>query len=752
MQKHHTNAAPKGGIGVQDILIGLFKHKWMILGFGLLGLGGAAFMHQQLVPLYQSQAKLLVEYVLQRGSEGTMDSMSKPGSGSRWGDPVINTEIEILNSVDLAYDVAQEFGVEKLMPEVAARGGTVDPSAAAGVVLGGMSVNPGQSAKVIYINYGHENPDLAQSVLGEIVEQYLRRHLEIHRSKSRFEVVSRETERLKNALRETKFKLDELRMKSGIMNLTDATDALTSLRVKTQEDLMEARADLAKVVARMGLDGKGDGNGGAAAADPEPDEIPLPVLSEYQSLNEIIEMLRKRDVELQLKFKPGNPLMTRNRSQIDLHERKRQALLDRYPDLELAQTGLDDPAASGKAREVSEKSQLATAKAKIKLLEGQLEEIGAQFRREYQIGAEIDTLARQREALEEEYRTSESDLKNAKRDVDLDPARIQNITILQKPSEPIKTFDKKGQMIVLGLAGGGFGLGIALALLIELFIDRRVKRPIEIQTRLQLPLLLTIPFVRKGERGGLLLGSRDEAMPLLENTGEEGLQLSYEANDTTVLPTPGANGHFILPYSETIRDRIIFNFEINNVTHKPKLLAVTGLSEGAGASTVAAGLAKSFADVPGMKVLLVDLSSSHPEDSPLFGEITGHSLNGALRLASGDDFRDSPQNLYLASAPARRNETGITTFSPMHLYELMPSLLKSDYDYIIFDMPPVDQTSRTMTMAGMMDKVLLVLDAENTSRDRLQWGFSELVKGKADVSCVFNKTRSHVPEWLLGSN
>ncbi len=36
-------------------------------------------------------------------------------------------------------------------------------------------------------------------------------------------------------------------------------------------------------------------------------------------------------------------------------------------------------------------------------------------------------------------------------------------------------------------------------------------------------------------------------------------------------------GHFILPYSETIRDRIIFNFEVNNVTHKPKLVAVTGL-------------------------------------------------------------------------------------------------------------------------------------------------------------------------------
>jgi len=82
----------------------------------------------------------------------------------------------------------------------------------------------------------------------------------------------------------------------------------------------------------------------------------------------------------------------------------------------------------------------------------------------------------------------------------------------------------------------------------------------------------------------------------------------------------------------------------------------------------------------------------------------------------------------------------------------MPHLVASEYDYIIFDMPTLDPTSRTLTMAGMMDKVLLVLDADNTSRDALLWGYSELIKGKADVSCVFNKTRTHAPGWLVGSN
>jgi polysaccharide biosynthesis transport protein len=32
----------------------------------------------------------------------------------------------------------------------------------------------------------------------------------------------------------------------------------------------------------------------------------------------------------------------------------------------------------------------------------------------------------------------------------------------------------------------------------------------------------------------------------------------------------------------------------------------------------------------------------------------------------------------------------------------------------------------------------------------LKWGYSELASMKTDVSCVFNKARSHAPKWVLG--
>jgi Mrp family chromosome partitioning ATPase len=80
----------------------------------------------------------------------------------------------------------------------------------------------------------------------------------------------------------------------------------------------------------------------------------------------------------------------------------------------------------------------------------------------------------------------------------------------------------------------------------------------------------------------------------------------------------------------------------------------------------------------------------------------------------------------------------------------MPHLVASDFDYIVFDMPPIGPTSPTLTMAGFMDKVLLVLDGDNTTREHLSWGYTELEKAKADVSCIFNKARSHAPRWVQG--
>jgi succinoglycan biosynthesis transport protein ExoP len=203
-----------------------------------------------------------------------------------------------------------------------------------------------------------------------------------------------------------------------------------------------------------------------------------------------------------------------------------------------------------------------------------------------------------------------------------------------------------------------------------------------------------------------------------------------------------------MPYAGAVCDRIMFNFELNNITHKPKLVALTSLSSGAGTSTIAAGIAKAFAENGKNKVLLVDLNPV--QRGPANAQNPAESLSRVLDVANDERFRQSSKSLYFASAPMRRDGKGANALASYELHELMPQLEACNFDYIVFDMPPVGPTSPTLAMAGFMDKVLLVLDAENTNRESLIWGYAELEKGRADVSCIFNKTQTHAPRWVAG--
>jgi Mrp family chromosome partitioning ATPase len=206
---------------------------------------------------------------------------------------------------------------------------------------------------------------------------------------------------------------------------------------------------------------------------------------------------------------------------------------------------------------------------------------------------------------------------------------------------------------------------------------------------------------------------------------------------------PWEAGHFIRPYCDAIRDRLGLYFELNHLTHKPKLVGVAGFSKAAGASTLATGLAASLSESNDGKVLLVDVNLGPEEVHPFFKGKPAYPLKAALKDGSIDSAAD---NLYLATvgpsaaAPAK---LGLKKF-----FDMMPNLKASDFDYIIFDMPPLDQTSPTWGMAAFMDKLLLIIEAEKNNRDLINRGYTKLVAERDNVSVVVNKTRSYVPKWL----
>src|SRR5262249_998262 len=174
------------------------------------------------------------------------------------------------------------------------------------------------------------------------------------------------------------------------------------------------------------------------------------------------------------------------------------------------------------------------------------------------------------------------------------------------------------------------------------------------------------------------------------------------------------------------------------------LVGIASFSKAAGTSTLAAGLAASLSETNDGKVLLVDVNLGPEEVHPFFKGKPAYPLNTALKA---DDTIASPcQNLHLptlGSPNAGPAQLGLKKF-----FDMMPNLKTSDFDYIIFDMPPLAQTSATWGMAAFMDKLLLVVEAEKNNREMIKRGYGQLVAERDNVDVVLNKARSYVPKWL----
>jgi hypothetical protein len=169
-------------IGRRGVFETLRRHRWKILlcsGAGLL----VAVVLQIVRPAhYQSEAKFLVRYII----ADTDRQLLPPGlvqSSSPLLDPeqnrVMSTEAEILTSDELARRVAEKIGPEKILKK---SGGGGDLARATVVVKTGLQVVIAAGSSVIQLAYRHPDSAVSQALLRELIDQYLRMHVEVHRA------------------------------------------------------------------------------------------------------------------------------------------------------------------------------------------------------------------------------------------------------------------------------------------------------------------------------------------------------------------------------------------------------------------------------------------------------------------------------------------------------------------------------------------------------------------------------------------
>jgi uncharacterized protein involved in exopolysaccharide biosynthesis/Mrp family chromosome partitioning ATPase len=652
------------GVKLGDILFALFKRKRTIIVSAMVSILAAAAVYFLFPPCYQSQAKLLVRYVTERSAVDPIDAEKAAAASNNEADRVIGAEIEILTSWDLAVQVAQALGPQRLLPPpqdlfsrivraiglqrlLPPSGASATEADAAQTIASGLKVISNKGSNILLISYKNPNPGVATLVLQELLSRYFVKHLEVHRSADAFDFVSQQTDQVRARLTQTEDALKALRGKTGIASLKEGSAALTTEAGKAQEQLNAAEADLAEQQA----------------------------LVSHKAENGTKTWGKKKSV--------------------------------------------DDP-----------KPRVAGTQAKIAALKARLRDVQERTKQFSELAPQIEDLERKKEMDETNYKYFAASLEKARVDEALDPAKMPNISAVQRPSPPgleTKIRDK----IALALAGGGIALGIALALLKGLVLNQTVGRPLQLETRLHIPLMLSIPYAN----GRFALPRNGSPVkPGALTTGRRNLKLA-----------PWESEHFIRPYCDAIRDRLGLYFELNHLTHKPKLVGVAGVSGEGGTSTLAAGLAASLSETNDGKVLLVDVNLGPEEVHPFFKGKPAYPLNKALKPS--DSMASAADNLYLATVGSP-STGGPAQLGLKKFFDMMPNMKASDFDYIIFDMPPLDQTSPTWGMAAFMDKLLLVVEAEKNNREVIRRSYGKLVAERNNVAVVVNKARSYVPKWL----
>ena len=206
--QHHSGAR------LGDIFFALFKRKRTICICAIVGIIAAAAVYFIYPPSYQSEAKLLVRYVTERSAIDPVEAEKAAVASSNEADRVIGAEIEILTSWDLAMQVAQALGPQRLLPprqdlfsRVAQALGLkrfLPPPAASATeanaaqsIASRLKVTSSKGSNIMLISYKNRSPDIATLVLQELLSRYFVKHLEVHRSADAFDFVAQQTDQVR---------------------------------------------------------------------------------------------------------------------------------------------------------------------------------------------------------------------------------------------------------------------------------------------------------------------------------------------------------------------------------------------------------------------------------------------------------------------------------------------------------------------------------------------------------------------------
>jgi len=317
----------------------------------------------------------------------------------------------------------------------------------------------------------------------------------------------------------------------------------------------------------------------------------------------------------------------------------------------------------------------------------------------------------------------------------VEAGQVEIVDLARQPFAPIG-LGRRIQLLIGTIVG--LLLGAGAAFLMER-LNTAIRRREEIEAVLQIPGLGIIPRIMSGADSGRRLRVGRMSLPLPNRMSVR----SRRRNGTSLVTVSNGRSGSAEAF-RTLRTNLIFSQAVQTL----RVIVVTSPSPQDGKTTTVANLAVTFAQ-QGMRVVLVDCDLRRARLHGIFRTQREPGLtNMLLGRATTQDITRSTFVEGLSFIPAGAlppNPSELLGGDRMH--EVVVSL-KSEFDVVLLDTPPVHAAADSLILGKLSDGVLLVLRAGHTERASALDAIRRLTSiGVRVVGAVLNDPDQKVPQY-----
>lgn len=343
----------------------------------------------------------------------------------------------------------------------------------------------GNSA-IIDLRLRWDSPEKSVMILKTLLDEYLKRHTEIHSTLKTSMFFKEQLSEYKDKLVKSENELESFKKNNDISIIALEKQILLEQLGKTHAELQEAASRLREtqgVISNLQRQIKGQVDKVELSADMERN----PVVDSYKMKLMELETEMNR---LLIKYPDSNPLVMNIKAEVD---RIKKLTSDEEKSVAgTVKSGANSTLRGLQERLLSEENSAIASQMRVLQLEQHERKIKKSLDRLNSAEIKMGSLERERRLKEEYYSLYTKKFEEARISDVMDSASIANVDVLEPPLPPFAPIWPKKLVTIAATLIGSIVTGVIYALFLE-YLNPSLKNENDVEHYLGLPHLLTIP-------------------------------------------------------------------------------------------------------------------------------------------------------------------------------------------------------------------------------------------------------------------